>query len=73
MLMHMVRSANVKAVGHNPITNELFIEFKGSGLYVYEGVPSEEFERLMGAPGIGRYLARHIKDRYRFRRLSTDG
>ena len=33
-----VKSSNILSVGHDPETNTLEIEFKGGGVYSYDGV-----------------------------------
>lgn len=66
MDMKPVKSSNVNAVGYDPATKQLAIEFKGSGTYYYEDVPPERHAALMGAPGdskhsVGRAFHSHIK------------
>ena len=43
----------------------LDIRFRGSGRYVYHGVPEVVFEELRDALSAGRYFNERIKGRYR--------
>ncbi len=64
-----VESDAIRALGHDPATNELHVEFKHGGRYVYQGVTAAEHEALMGAPSVGGHFHAHIKSRKLFRAL----
>ena len=69
--MQPVESQNLKAVGYDPMTRELQVEFKSGGTYVYEGVSQDEHAALMSAPSKGGFLASRIKGRYKHRKMGA--
>ena len=64
-----VRSGNICAVGYEPETRTLEVEFHGGGVYQYSGVPETVYQGLMRAASKGSYFHDHIKDRYSFRQV----
>lgn len=52
------------AVGYDPDTNELEIEFAGGDVYRYSMVPASVHRELMAAPSIGAFVNREIKPQY---------
>ncbi|MGM0903076.1 MAG: KTSC domain-containing protein [Bacillota bacterium] len=68
MNMHYVSSSNLIAVGYDPSTQTLRIQFH-NGTYDYFNVPSQTYQGLMNAGSKGSYHARFIKDSYRYRRV----
>ena len=69
MLRRPVTSSNVASVGWEPgeegeDVGVLEVEFKSGHVYRYEGVPEREFEALVGAGSVGRYLNAHIIGHY---------
>lgn len=69
MELKPVLSSNLQAVGHDAEKQELLVEFKGGGLYAYDGVPSELYEELIKAKSIGSYFSKEIKDKFKYRKL----
>lgn len=65
-----VRSTNIVSVGYDAGTKTLEIEFKGSGVYQYAGVPQKRYDVLMKAPAIGSYFHREIKPWYACTKLT---
>lgn len=65
-----VNSTNLMSVGYDAQTQELFIRFRNGSLYVYANVPQHVYEGLMSAPSHGQYHAAHIKNAFRYKRLS---
>lgn len=73
-----VESSQIAAIGHNPATNTLAIQFKGKGdkpgsIYHYDGVTAEQFEEFRGAESIGSHFYKHIKPNpktFPYRRIS---
>lgn len=59
--MTYVDSSNIEAVGYDPSTNDLHIQFLKTGLYVYHNVPQDIFDELMNADSKGSYFNRNIK------------
>ena len=64
--MHYVDSSNVEAIGYDPATQELHVQFLKSGTYVYFGVEESVFHEFMQAPSKGQYLNETVKGRYQF-------
>jgi len=62
-----VSSTNLSSVGYE--NGILEIHFRNGGTYQYYGVPESIYRSLMGASSKGRYFARHIKGKYRDRKV----
>ena len=56
-----VQSSNIRAVGHDPEANELHVEFKNGGKYVYHAISADQHKALIGAKSIGSHLHTVIK------------
>lgn len=60
-----VESSQIAAIGHDPATNRLAIQFKsksGPGnVYEYANFTAEQFAAFKGAESIGRHFGQHIK------------
>ena len=59
-----VRAPNLRSVGYNSVTAELYLKFRGDRVYRARGVPRVVFEALVAAPAPGLYADRHILSRY---------
>lgn len=66
-----VKSSNVEAVGFDPASRILEVQFKGGAVYQYLDVPAEEHRKLMAAESIGSYLHQSIKGRFAFRKIGA--
>lgn len=66
-LMTPVRSAALKSIGYED--GRLLVEFHKSGLYEYEGVPEPVYRELRFHPSKGSFFDRHIRGRYRVRKI----
>ena len=51
-----VNSSMVNAIGHDPATNTLTVEFSAGHRYEYPNVTAAHHAELMAAPSIGRHL-----------------
>ncbi len=65
MKMVPVSSTNLRAVGYNPVSQTLRIEFH-SGTYDYYGVPESIYNGLMNASSKGQYHHQYIKYGFRY-------
>jgi hypothetical protein len=70
-----VESSNIASIGWEPdsedaTTGTLEVEFHHGGVYQYSAVPEQEYQNLIGASSIGRYLATNIVGTYDDRRVS---
>ena len=64
-----VSSSNIAAVGYDPDSETLEVEFKTSGIYQYFNVPAFMFERLVAADSVGKFFNAEIRDAYPCARL----
>jgi hypothetical protein len=64
-----VNSSNVRAIGYNPDSEILEVEFNNGSVYQYGGVPEYEFDGIMNATSKGTYLNSNIKNKYSFSKL----
>lgn len=69
MLRQPVTSSNLQAVGYDPTSGILEVEFKNGSIYRYTGVPSSVYQELMAAPSHGTYFAQYIRTRYPYTRI----
>jgi KTSC domain len=61
-----VESTSIAAIGYNPRTRQLGVQFRDSGaVYRYLDVPPSVFAELMAAPSKGRSVNFEIKPNYR--------
>ena len=64
MFMQSVLSSNIRAIGYEPSTSTLEIEFYSGGIYQYRGVPAGKHLALMSAASHGGYFHAHIRNQY---------
>ena len=64
-----VESRSVNAVGYDPATFELEIEFRNGRTYRYQQVPAAAYRLLLQAPSIGEFVNKQIKPRFEAREL----
>jgi hypothetical protein len=64
MVMNEVKSSAIKAVGFDPRTREMAVEFTSGDIYLYEGVSLIDFAELMNAQSKGVYFHHNIKPCY---------
>lgn len=67
VLMVPVESSNVEAVGH--LGGDLHVKFRGGNHYVYAAVPRGLYVAMLGAESVGKFHARHIKDKFEHRKV----
>lgn len=48
----------------------LYVRFKSNSVYLYRGVPVEEYVGLLASESKGKYLHAHIKNRYSYTKLN---
>jgi hypothetical protein len=64
-----VESSTIQAIGYDPDSQTLEVEFKISGVYRYADVPQGEYDGMMAAASKGKYLSSNIKSRYSYTKL----
>lgn len=63
-----VKSSNVEAVKHDPVTNVLSVRFIGGNVYNYADVPADKHVALLGAESIGKHLRDHIQGKHDYKK-----
>jgi hypothetical protein len=69
MIRKRVSSSNIRSIGYESESLMLEIEFNTGSIYQYYDVPVSIHDSLMVASSHGSYFSRHIKDRYRWRKM----
>lgn len=64
-----VASSNLRAVGYDPASETLEVEFTSGAVYQYYGVPSHIYEQLMREPSKGQFLNTYVKNMYAYSRV----
>ena len=82
VVMQPVESSQIKAIGHDPANNRLYIEFPkktGRSVYSYENISPTDHAALMGVGveghSIGRHFGQHIKpavEKHPFKKLQLE-
>lgn len=67
-----VKSSNIKAVGYDPVSKVLQVDFKNNTSYQYADVPHEQMVDLLSAPSVGKYLAAYIKPTHAATKLEDE-
>lgn len=62
--MKPVYSSNVLAIGHDPDTQELHVDWTGGRTSVYSGVPSDIAEQVSKSWSVGTAIREQIKDNF---------
>lgn len=58
-----VTSSNVQAIGYDPASRMLLVQFKGGATYSHQDVSPQDHAALLGAKSIGSHYHQHFKDR----------
>lgn len=72
--MEAIDSSQIVALGHDPETNRLAVQFKSGGIYYYGGVDASLYGALRHAKSVGQFFHQHIRvhaDHYPFVRIET--
>ena len=64
-----VSSSNIRSVGYDAENKILEVAFSSGGVYQYFNVPEHRYSRLMSSFSKGSYLADHIRNNYRYRKV----
>jgi hypothetical protein len=62
-IMQTLEGSHIKRAGYDDDNSLLILEF-GSGTYVYDSVPRETFDALMGAESKGKYFHDNIRNAF---------
>ncbi|MCO1654109.1 KTSC domain-containing protein [Pseudonocardia humida] len=69
MIRQQVESSSVRSLGYDPANRALEVQFASGAVYRYLDVPARVVEGLAAASSIGGYVARNVRNVYRYRRL----
>ena len=69
MRLKSVQSEMLEAVGYDAKRRVLEVIFNKGGRYRYKEVPPFEYDGLMNAESIGKYMHKRIIGRYRYDRV----
>jgi hypothetical protein len=77
MEMKPVKSSQIHAIGYDPATKQMRVQFlqgkdrQPGAIYEYDSVTPEQHSALIGADSIGRHFGAHIKGNaaIKFRRM----
>lgn len=75
--LHAVNSKRLTALGYDPATQTLAVEFPGKPgedpkVYHYFGFPPEQYAELEKAESKGSFFEGHIRNVYDFQRIAPD-
>lgn len=62
VIMKEVESSNLKEVGYNSESRELYITFVRGGTYKYSPISEQGHRELMASDSKGHYFSQNIKD-----------
>ena len=69
MQRYSVASSNIAAVGYDPATETLEVEFLSGSIYQYYNVPESMYDQLMKGASKGRFLNTYVKNAYPYSRV----
>lgn len=59
-------SSNIASYSYDPEVENLTIEFRSGGSYIYFNVPVAEYRAMQTAPSAGKFFYARIKNRYSY-------
>lgn len=62
MTLQKVDSTSIRAVGYDPETQVLTVEFRSGRTYEYSDVPLKKHADFMASNSKGKHLNKHIRD-----------
>lgn len=68
-LQPIAGSSNIKAIGYDPSTRKLHVQFHSSGTYEFDDVPPEKHAALVSAQSVGKHFQTHIRYHHDFTKL----
>ena len=67
--MWPVKSPNVAAIGYDPESKTLRVQFNAGSLYEAEGVPQDVYDALASTNSKGSYYAKFIRGQYPIKKV----
>jgi hypothetical protein len=68
-MMTLVKSSNIAAIGHDPGTNTLHVQFSNGSTYAYDSVSPEDHAAFVSAESAGSHFAKNIRPKFEGRKL----
>jgi hypothetical protein len=62
--MTPVDSSNIAAIGYEPATETMCVQFKNGAAYIYLDVKPEVYQEFLDSESKGKFLAQTIKGKY---------
>lgn len=72
MIRQKVESSQIAEIGYDPASQKLEIKFRSGGVYVYDGVPPEEYEALLAADSKGSHFGKNIRNSYAYEKQPSE-
>lgn len=67
VVMHPVKSSQIKSVGYDTGRKALYIEFENGAVYEYNDVPSDHYNQmLIPTMSVGKYFYAEIKGKFEY-------
>ncbi|NUN14265.1 MAG: KTSC domain-containing protein [Myxococcales bacterium] len=70
MEKRLVQSSNLTAVGYDPKTQTLEVEFQHGGVYQYRNVPETVYDELLNSPSKGQFFYYNIRGAFPYYRVA---
>jgi hypothetical protein len=65
-------SSNIESIAYEKNARSLYVTFKSTAVYLYEGVTADEVSAFLAAPSKGKYFSANIRRGYPTRRLGPE-
>lgn len=72
MSLTPVKSSNIKAVGYDPQSRALTVEFHSGAQHRYDDVPPEHHQGLIEADSVGKYFHANVRSAFKSTPLGED-
>lgn len=59
-----VSSSSIAAIGHDPKTSALHVQFKNGGVWSYAGVPAALHAEMLKAQSVGSHFHQNVRGKF---------
>lgn len=66
-----MESSNIKAVGYDPASKTLEVEFKNGAVYQHSGVPQDLADRMVHSESVGGFYNKMVKSTFKGERVGA--
>ena len=66
------KSSNIKAIGYDPETKRMRVEFTKGATYEYHDVPPHMPKEMLQAPSAGSYFAQQVRGKFTVEKLTGE-